>query len=34
MIRAGRTVASTGAKRCVAAAKKPKATSELDPQVR
>jgi len=32
--RAGRTVATTGARRCVAAAKKPKATRELDTQVR
>jgi hypothetical protein len=34
MSRAGRTVASSGARRSVAAAKNPKATRELDTQVR
>ena len=34
MSRAGRTVASRGARRWVAAAKNPKATRELDTQVR
>ena len=33
-IRAGKTVATTGTRRWVAAAKKPKATRELDTQVR
>jgi hypothetical protein len=34
MISAGKTVATTGAKRCVAAAKNPKATTALDAHVR
>src|SRR5215471_14096906 len=34
MIRAGNTAATTAARRCVAAAKNPKATRELDTQVR